>query len=64
VHEVLVANQGEVAIGIMRAQAELGVASVGFFLTDDEYALHIPSADKSLPWKLPGRKMRTSPSGA
>ncbi|MGE0825370.1 MAG: carboxyl transferase domain-containing protein [Candidatus Binatia bacterium] len=53
VTRVLVANRGEIAIRIMRAAAELGIASVAVFSEDDGHSLHTRKANKAHP--LAGR---------
>ncbi len=42
---VLIANRGEIAIRIARAAAELGIASVAVFATDEADAPHVAAAD-------------------
>jgi len=42
---VLIANRGEIAIRIARAAAELGIASVAVFATDEVDAPHVAAAD-------------------
>ena len=44
--KLLVANRGEIAIRIMRAAAELGVATVGVAPADDRGSLHTGKADE------------------
>lgn len=50
--KLLVANRGEIAIRIMRAAAELGIASVAVAPEDDEASLHTRKAGES--HRLPG----------
>ncbi len=50
---VLIANRGEVAIRIARALAELGVASLAVYGSDDADCLHVTRADAAV--ALPGR---------
>jgi acetyl-CoA carboxylase carboxyltransferase component/acetyl/propionyl-CoA carboxylase alpha subunit len=45
---VLIANRGEIAVRIARAAAELGIASVAVFATDDAASLHVGAADQAV----------------
>ena len=49
---VLIANRGEIALRIARAAAELGMASVAVFASDDAASLHVRAADQAV--ALPG----------
>ncbi|MBW2624410.1 MAG: hypothetical protein JRD68_15985, partial [Deltaproteobacteria bacterium] len=45
--KLLVANRGEIAVRIMRAAAELNMATVAVFPEDDANALHTKRADSA-----------------
>jgi len=47
--KILIANRGEIAIRVMRACREMGIASCAVFSEADRTALHVTYADESLP---------------
>jgi acetyl/propionyl-CoA carboxylase alpha subunit len=54
VTRLLIANRGEIAIRIMRAAAELGIATVAVFSEDDALSLHTRKADEARPLRGSG----------
>lgn len=47
ISKLLIANRSEIAIRVMRAANELGIATVGVYTEEDKYALHRFKADES-----------------
>ncbi|MEG1456122.1 MAG: biotin carboxylase N-terminal domain-containing protein, partial [Comamonas sp.] len=46
-HKVLIANRGEIALRIVRALRDLGIASVAVHAADDAHAPHVRAADQA-----------------
>ncbi|MGJ7493459.1 carboxyl transferase domain-containing protein [Variovorax sp. RT4R15] len=46
--KILIANRGEIAVRLVRALRDLGIASVGVFARDDAQALHVQLADRAV----------------
>src|SRR5579884_2072774 len=47
IKKLLVANRGEISIRVMRAAAEMGIATVAIYAHEDRFALHRFKADES-----------------
>jgi acetyl/propionyl-CoA carboxylase alpha subunit/acetyl-CoA carboxylase carboxyltransferase component len=54
--KLLIANRGEIAIRIVRAASESGIASVAIYPADDALSLHVRVADEAR--EIPGRGAR------
>jgi pyruvate carboxylase len=47
IRRILVANRGEITIRVMRAAAELGIATVAIYSQEDRFSLHRTKADEA-----------------
>jgi acetyl-CoA carboxylase, biotin carboxylase subunit len=54
--KILIANRGEIALRVLRACKELGIATVAVHSTADEDAMHVRLADESVCIGPPGAK--------
>ncbi len=47
IKKILIANRGEIAVRIVRACSEMGIASVAIYTDADRHALHVKKADEA-----------------
>ena len=52
--KVLIANRGEIALRIIRALQELGIASLAIYAQDDAAAPHVAAADEAVALNVSG----------
>ena len=48
ISKILIANRGEIALRVIRACREMGIASVAVHSTADNHAMHVGLADESV----------------
>ena len=60
--KILIANRGEIALRVLRAAKELGIATVAVYSTADKEAMHVKLADESVCIGPPPRAIPISTS--